>query len=239
MVKHFYTYAYLRVTGTPYYIGKGYGKRAYSGHGYINLPSDRSRILILKSNLSEEEAFKHEIYMISVFGRKDKGTGILLNRTDGGEGPTGSIRKDLSNYNSTVKKGSTLNKDHVEKVRQSVLKRGVMPYMAENGRRIMLSYHERRKSDPELNEKFLETVRQNGKIMGPINGRKNKGKTFPPEINAKKSCPGERNGMFGKIRITNGVENKQIDRDQPIPEGFWRGMTRFNKRTESQPDALD
>jgi hypothetical protein len=27
--------------------------------------------------LREEEAFKHEIYMIAMFGRKDVGTGIL------------------------------------------------------------------------------------------------------------------------------------------------------------------
>ena len=34
---------------------------------------DKSRIIFLKQNLTEEEAFKHEIYMIAVFGRKDLG----------------------------------------------------------------------------------------------------------------------------------------------------------------------
>jgi len=83
----YYTYAYLREDKTPYYIGKGKGNRAY-GKRYkgIKPPKDKSRILILKNNLTEEEAFRHEVYMIDVFGRKDLGTGILHNRTYGGEG---------------------------------------------------------------------------------------------------------------------------------------------------------
>jgi hypothetical protein len=86
----FYTYAYLREDRTPYYIGKGSGNRIFSKKDrVINLPKDKSRIIFLKQNLTEEEAFKHEKYMIAVFGRKDLGTGILHNRTDGGEGVSG------------------------------------------------------------------------------------------------------------------------------------------------------
>ena len=78
----FYTYAYLREDKTPYYIGKGKNNRAYKkGKGEVYPPKDKSRIIFLKNNLTEEEAFKHEIYMISVFGRKDLGTGILHNKT--------------------------------------------------------------------------------------------------------------------------------------------------------------
>ena len=87
----FYTYAYLREDRTPYYIGKGTGKRMCSNTRTINKPKDKSRIIFLKQNLTEEEAFKHEIYMIAVFGRKDLGTGILHNKTNGGEGVSGRI----------------------------------------------------------------------------------------------------------------------------------------------------
>jgi ribosomal protein L24E len=86
----FYTYAYLREDGTPYYIGKGKGKRAYKkGREEVGKPTDKSRIIYLKQNITEDEAIKHEIYMIAVFGRKDLGTGILRNKTNGGDGASG------------------------------------------------------------------------------------------------------------------------------------------------------
>ena len=90
---HYYTYAYLREDKTPYYIGKGEGNRVYYKYkNEVKPPKDKSRIIFLKQNPTEAEAFKHEIYMIAVFGRKDLGTGILYNRTDGGEGGSGAIR---------------------------------------------------------------------------------------------------------------------------------------------------
>jgi len=92
---NYYTYAYLREDGTPYYIGKGKDDRAYKkGRGQIKPPKDKTRIIFLKQNLTEEEAFGHEKYMIAVFGRKDLGNGILRNRTDGGEGASKVIRSE-------------------------------------------------------------------------------------------------------------------------------------------------
>jgi hypothetical protein len=88
-MNEYYTYAYLREDGTPYYIGKGIKNRAYKKGTRTFYPPSKERILILKNNLTEQEAFKHEIYMIFVFGRKDNETGILRNLTDGGEGSYG------------------------------------------------------------------------------------------------------------------------------------------------------
>lgn len=88
----YYTYAYLREDRTPYYIGKGKGKRAYNKNkGEVRPPKNKSKIIKLKQNLTEKEAFRHEIYMIAVFGRKDLGTGILHNRTNGGDGTSGWV----------------------------------------------------------------------------------------------------------------------------------------------------
>ena len=90
----YYTYAYLREDKTPYYIGKGKGGRVYTRHKRIKPPKDKSLIIFLKKNLTEEEAFKHEIYMIAIFGRKDLGTGILRNLSNGGEGSSGAVHSE-------------------------------------------------------------------------------------------------------------------------------------------------
>jgi hypothetical protein len=102
-MNNFYTYAYLRFIK---------GKKES-----VSPPKDKSRIILLKQNLTEEEAFKHEKYMIAVFGRKDLETGILRNLTDGGDGvsgyiPSESVRKArrrhgkvIGNQNAELKRG--------------------------------------------------------------------------------------------------------------------------------------
>jgi hypothetical protein len=114
MKKVFYTYAYLREDGSPYYIGKGKGKRAWwRCKGDVCPPRDKNRVLILKSNLSEEEAYKHEIYLIFVFGRKDNGTGILRNKTNGGDGSRGTVRTEETRRKiGNAHRGKTLTEEH-------------------------------------------------------------------------------------------------------------------------------
>ena len=113
---YYYTYAYLREDKTPYYVGKGKGRRVYLKHQKgISVPKDKTRIIFLKQNLTEEEAFKHEIYMIAVFGRKDLGTGILRNKTNGGDGASGAVRSEEQRKNiSKGKKGKPQTKEHSE-----------------------------------------------------------------------------------------------------------------------------
>jgi hypothetical protein len=84
----YYVYAYLRPDGTPYYIGKGKNKRAWQLHENIKRPS-YNNITILEQELTEIGAVALERRMIQWYGRKDLGTGILRNRTDGDIIPAG------------------------------------------------------------------------------------------------------------------------------------------------------
>ena len=105
----YYTYAYLRENGTPYYIGKGKGKRAWTGRHRVNLPVDPSRIQIIKDGLSDDESKALEIELIAQYGRKDLDTGILHNQTDGGDG-----------VNLKGKQNGMYGRTHSEEVRAKI-----------------------------------------------------------------------------------------------------------------------
>ena len=120
----FYTYAYLRTDDTPYYIGKGTRYRAWirNPEDRVKAPKDKSRILILKKFEKEEDAFKHEIYMIAIYGRKSEG-GILINICAGGEGT--SAPKSEEHKRKIAESNTGVLRSEETKKRMSIAKSGV------------------------------------------------------------------------------------------------------------------
>jgi hypothetical protein len=79
----YYTYAYLREDKTPYYIGRGKHHSGYKYHRMsqkhtCGIPPQERRI-VLKDNLTREQAIKHEEYMIDLFGLVWDESGVLRN----------------------------------------------------------------------------------------------------------------------------------------------------------------
>lgn len=117
----YYVYAYIRSNGIPYYIGKGSCNRAWIQSGRtIKPPKDKSKIIIMESGLTELGAFALERRYIRWYGRKNNGTGILRNMTDGGEGCSGIVhsietKKQISE-SKLGKKNKPYPKEHGMKI---------------------------------------------------------------------------------------------------------------------------
>ena len=152
----FYTYLWLRGDGTPYYVGKGSGKRAFKNGGRpARRPESRARI-ILQYWESEEKAFEMEKWWILFWGRKDNGTGILRNLSDGGEGSS-----NLSEQTRLKMGQSHVGKKHSEETKEKMR-------IAATGRHLGNTFHLGKKHSEETKALFRKQ-RRKGVKRGPRN----------------------------------------------------------------------
>lgn len=174
----YYVYAYLRQDGTPYYIGKGKGRRITAVHN-VSVPKDKSKIQILATKLSEHESFLLETKLINHYGRKDNNTGILRNRTDGGEGASGAIR-------------SQAFKDNLRAQRLNI------PRSAETIKRI-------KENTPKLiGDKNGMFGKQHSDHTRELIRQKSVGRKHSAETNAKKSNALDKNGRAKSVMTPTG-----------------------------------
>lgn len=137
----FYIYRHIRLDiNEPFYIGIGTKPKKFNTYTeeyrrafkscdrkqiWKNIVSKTEfKVDIIYESNNYEEIQNMEKYFISLYGRKNNGTGILSNLTDGGEGSHGRIWKPT--------------KEHIEKVIESNKRRKLTPehLMAlNNGRR--------------------------------------------------------------------------------------------------------
>lgn len=191
--KMFYVYAYLRVKdGTPYYIGKGKDNRAWQKSHSVVVPKDLHRIVMLETNLTELGAFAIERRMIKWYGRKDLGTGILRNRTDGGEGTEGIIPWN---------KGKTLEDEKYKIAGRKNKGRIAGPFSDEHKQKISSALAGKSKSD-EHRKKLSEA--------GKGNIPWNKNKTGVQ----KSSRLGSKHSEESKLKMSDSQKGKKMSEAQ-------------------------
>ncbi len=163
----FYVYAYLREDRySPYYIGKGCGKRCYYKSGKnCKPPKDKSRIIIIKDNLLEDGAFELEEVLINFWGRKCDG-GILLNISPGGSAPPVGDGSNLLPYNK--KRKVTGSKIHPAK---KVVINGVEYISLKQASEILNIKHATLSKRVRLGKNLDTPIRKTNKVLVLIDGK--------------------------------------------------------------------
>lgn len=197
----YYVYAYIRSkdsktakAGTPYYIGKGKDDRIDQLHNNVPLPKDKSNRVILECQLSELGAFAIERRMIKWYGRKDTSTGILLNRTDGGDGASGRSYIPTAEHRLKTSIANAGDRNHMYGKRHSMVTREKMKQ----------SHKQRAPMTEEIRRKI---------------GVGNRGKTMPQEFKEMMSILAK-----SRRWVNNGVTEKlSVDHTIDILHGYSYG----------------
>ena len=170
----YYVYQYLRKDGSPYYIGKGSGRRAYVKQRAISKPTDNTQIQIIARHLSEPEAFLLETKLVALYGRVDLGNGILHNKTDGGDGVFGrkpcpeTIQKAIATKRKTggVYKCATI--EARQKATATRLRNNHGKYSYWTPESIAKSIHTRQNNTTPRKKRVVNNSRRTWKIISPL-----------------------------------------------------------------------
>ncbi len=145
---------------TIFYVGMGNKDRAYTTHSRNKWWKNTCKkygfvVDIVAENLSIEDAYELEVFLISELGRKDKGLGNLVNLDEGGKGATGHI----PTQSAREKLSKRTSKKVINTTTLEVLRSGTILYKKYNIRQSNL-----RKEHPSYDWMYLDDY-NNGKHL--------------------------------------------------------------------------
>lgn len=231
----YYVYAYLRekdsktaTAGTPYYIGKGKSRRFLAKHS-VPIPSEATNIQFIAVHLSESESFLLERRLISIYGRKNNGTGILLNLTDGGEGCSGRVvSEDTKDKIRAKRKLQVFTEETIDKFRtrrhsDETKRKMSMTHqkLYSEGRRIISDEHKTIISNSSRTRIVSDETKQKirlaraSQVMKPITDetRKKMSESQTGRVSPNKGKPGKPHTEETKKKIRDSRLNQKMSQE--------------------------
>lgn len=155
-MKIYCVYEHLDDTNKVFYVGIGsiqrsvnfaqrsnYWKRYVEKHCILKKPQS----IIIHKNLDWDAAQKHEKFWISIYGRTNNRTGILVNLTDGGEGGCGLVHTD----------------DAKRRIRESSIGRNKGINCKQSTRKLLSGKRKRTMSKEEISQKIKLGIKLSAK----------------------------------------------------------------------------
>ncbi len=214
-MKKFYLYG-LFIDGDdfPFYIGKGCGGRL---NAHLEPKSRKSKSLknhIINKALADgvaivprkiyvgldnETALMIERSYIAHFGRRDNGTGILANHTDGGEGVDGYVQtpEHVENRISKIR-----GRPRTEEAKAKMRKPRTIPRTPEHAAKIAEAIKGRAVPQSEIDNQLIATFNRRPEIWSKASEHlKNWNGESPYKYGIKNGIPESKiSGMIGKFR---------------------------------------
>ena len=177
-----YVYQHIRLdTNEVFYVGIGktkyraYKKTGRNEHWKRIVNKAGYDIQIIAENISYEEALSKEKELIEYYGRRDKGSGTLVNMTDGGGGVLGLKIGHLSDEHKQKVSASLKGKSRTEETKKKISESQKGKKMSEESRKKMSDASKGKKRSDKFKQALKDrklSDEQKQKISRSLSGKK-------------------------------------------------------------------